>query len=70
MALRNNDLCPECTCGWKELTEALREDDESPASFLRDLAGRLRYVPVTYEVDGGDIDRLHWIASLIEGADV
>lgn len=34
------------------------------ASFLEDLSERLRNVPVTFGVDGGDIDQLHELAKL------
>lgn len=35
--------------------------------FLRDLAERLRHVPVMYGTDDGDIDRLLVIAREVEG---
>ena len=40
--------------------------DESPAVFLRDLADKLRHVPVAYGTDDYHIDTLHEIASSME----
>jgi hypothetical protein len=40
------------------------DEQEIPtAEYLRDLAERLRHVPVMYGVDGYDVDRLGWIAA-------
>lgn len=48
------------------------DDNEElpPAAYLRDLAERLRHVPVMYGTDGYDIDRLAEIARAIEKAPV
>lgn len=45
--------------------DAERNAEPSDADFLRDLAGRLRYIPIIYETDDGDIDRLLKIARSI-----
>lgn len=36
------------------------------AEYLRDLAERLRHIPVMYGTDGGDIDRLAMIAKQLD----
>ena len=38
---------------------------EEAATFLRDLAQRLRRVPAMYDVDEGDVDQLNHIAGNI-----
>jgi hypothetical protein len=41
-----------------------------PPVFLRDLAERLRHVPVDYDIDDGDIDELIGIARSFENPDI
>jgi hypothetical protein len=40
-----------------------REHEQTDAEFVRDLAERLRHIPVMYGTDDGDIDRLLEIAN-------
>jgi len=35
-------------------------------SFLRELAEKLRYIPATYGVDQGDVEKLESVASHLE----
>jgi len=46
------------------------EREETPAEFLRDLAERLRHIPVAYGTDDFDISRLGWAAKLFENAGI
>ena len=39
----------------------------SPKQYLLDLAERLRRIPVTYGINGYDIDHLAQIAKIIQG---
>jgi hypothetical protein len=43
--------------------------EPTDAEFLRDLAERIMHIPVCHGVDGGDSDRLCWIADKIEKAE-
>lgn len=38
------------------------ETELTDAEYLRDLAERLRHIPVAHGTDGYDVDRLGWIA--------
>ena len=44
------------------------EEDLNTSEFLRELADKLRQVPVAYNLDDYHIDRLHDLATLIEAA--
>ena len=42
------------------------EKELNEADYLRDLAERLRRIPVMYGTDGGDISRLYEIAGILD----
>ena len=69
-------VCPKCQhSGTVEDFEDLEDFDEdgeprlSTADYLRNLAERLRHIPVVHGTDGGDVDRLLVIAQAIQNTE-